>query len=224
MAKKFGTPRRTVLLESAGAPVAAVPLEVADDPCRVLLSSTGLLARTANGEPFGGRATAKRAKHDVIVSAVPATARGEVGAVTSAGPAAAAERDRSAAAAGDALRRPTWRAARRSRSSCPWRTTRRLVCLTTLDESSPGLALGTEQGVVKRVVPDYPANKEELEVITLKEGDRIVGAVELRTGEEDLVFITDDAQLLRYPASPGPPAGPAGGRHGGHQARRRARR
>lgn len=76
-----------------------------------------------------------------------------------------------------------------------------VVCLTTLDESSPGLAIGTEQGVVKRVVPDYPSNKEELEVITLKDGDRIVGAVELRTGEEDLVFITDDAQLLRYQAS-----------------------
>ncbi len=52
VAKKFGTERRTVLLESAGTAVAAVPLEVADDPCRVLLSSTGLLARTANGDPL----------------------------------------------------------------------------------------------------------------------------------------------------------------------------
>ena len=62
-----------------------MPLEVADDPCRVLLSSTGLLARTANGEPLRRTSDAKRAKHDVIVSAVPATARGEVGAVTSTG-------------------------------------------------------------------------------------------------------------------------------------------
>lgn len=90
-----------------------------------------------------------------------------------------------------------------------------LICLTTLDESSPGLALGTEQGVVKRVVPDYPAHKEELEVITLKDGDRIVGAAELRTGEEDLVFITNEAQLLRYPASQVRPQGlPAGGMTG----------
>lgn len=86
VAKKYGTERRTVLLEAgATAPVAAVPLQVADDPCRVLLSSTGLLGRTANGEPFPEEAGGKRAKHDVIVSAVPATARGEVGAVTSAG-------------------------------------------------------------------------------------------------------------------------------------------
>src|SRR5882757_6344257 len=85
VAKKFGTPRRTVLLESGASTVASVPLEVADDPCRVLLSSTGLLARTANGDPFGEAEEDKRAKHDLIVSAVPATARGEIGAVISSG-------------------------------------------------------------------------------------------------------------------------------------------
>jgi DNA gyrase subunit A len=91
----------------------------------------------------------------------------------------------------------------------------RVLALTTLDESSPGLALGTEQGVVKRVVPDWPANKDEFEVIGLREGDRVVGAVELRTGEEDLVFIASDAQLLRYPASQVRPQGrPAGGMAG----------
>jgi DNA gyrase subunit A len=84
VARKFGTARRTALLDSAEVPVAAVPLQVADEPCRVLLSSTGLLARTAHGgAPF--EQTAERAKHDVIISAVPATTRGEVGAVTSAG-------------------------------------------------------------------------------------------------------------------------------------------
>ena len=77
----------------------------------------------------------------------------------------------------------------------------RVLALTTLDESSPGLALGTEQGVVKRVAPDWPENKDEFEVIGLKDGDRLVGAVELRTGEEDLVFISSDAQLLRFQAS-----------------------
>ncbi|MGC5410823.1 DNA topoisomerase IV, partial [Streptomyces sp. DT225] len=57
----------------------------ADDPCRVLLSSTGLLARTANDEPIVVPEGAKRSKHDVIVSAVSATARGDVGVVTSGG-------------------------------------------------------------------------------------------------------------------------------------------
>ncbi|MEV3991351.1 DNA topoisomerase IV subunit A [Streptomyces sp. NPDC049837] len=213
VAKKFGTERRTVLLESAGAPVAAASLEVADDPCRVLLSSTGLLARTASGEPLpdsGG----KRTKHDVIVSAVPATQRGEVGVVTSTGrllrlsvidlpqlP--------------DTASAPNLSGGAQVSEFLTLEKDESVMCLTTLDESSPGLAIGTVQGVVKRVVPDYPANKEELEVISLKEGDRIVGAAELRTGEEDLVFITSDAQLLRFQASQVRPQGrPAGGMAG----------
>src|SRR5216683_597923 len=49
VSERFATPRRTVLLESSGAArTAAVPMEVADDPCTVLLSTTGLLARTAS--------------------------------------------------------------------------------------------------------------------------------------------------------------------------------
>ncbi|MER5686298.1 DNA topoisomerase IV subunit A [Streptomyces sp. NPDC002205] len=206
VAKKFGTDRRTVLLESAGAQVAAVPLEVADDPCRVLLSSTGLLARTATGDPIAFDEDAKRAKHDVIVSAVPATARGDVGVVTSTGRLLRL-------AVIDLPQLPDTHAAPNLSGGAmvseflTLDNDEEVVCLTTLDESSPGLAIGTLQGVVKRVVPDYPANKDELEVITLKEGDRIVGAAELRTGEEDLVFITSDAQLLRYPAAQVRPQG-----------------
>ncbi|WP_326606134.1 DNA gyrase/topoisomerase IV subunit A [Streptomyces sp. NBC_01800] len=214
VAKKFGTDRRTVLLESAGAQVAAVPLEVADDPCRVLLSSTGLLARTATGDPIAFDEDAKRAKHDVIVSAVPATARGDVGVVTSTGRLLRLT-------VIDLPQLPDTHAAPNLSGGAmvseflTLDNDEEVVCLTTLDESSPGLAIGTLQGVVKRVVPDYPANKDELEVITLKEGDRIVGAAELRTGEEDLVFITSDAQLLRYPAAQVRPQGrPAGGMAG----------
>ncbi|MFD0163756.1 DNA topoisomerase (ATP-hydrolyzing) subunit A [Streptomyces decoyicus] len=213
VAKKYGTDRRTVLLESAGTSVGAVPLEVSDDPCRVLLSSTGLLARTVTGD-VAFDVDAKRVKHDVIVSAVPATTRGEVGAVTSLGRLLRIsvidlpQLPETAAA-------PSLSGGAQLSEFLTLEDGEELICLTTLDESSPGLALGTEQGVVKRVVPDYPANKEELEVITLKDGDRIVGAAELRTGEEDLVFVTNEAQLLRYPASQVRPQGrPAGGMAG----------
>jgi DNA gyrase subunit A len=211
VAKKFGTDRRTTLLESSGAPVAAVPLQVADDPCRVLLSSTGLLARTANDEPLVTEAGAKRVKHDLIVSAVPATARGEVGVVTSAGRLLRVNVV-DLPQLPESMPTPNLAGGAPLAEFVSLEDDEGVVCLTTLDESSPGLALGTEQGVVKRVVPDYPSNKDELEVITLKEGDRIVGGAELRTGDEDLVFITDDAQLLRYQASQVRPQGrPAGG-------------
>ncbi|MGW6524746.1 DNA gyrase/topoisomerase IV subunit A [Streptomyces sp. NPDC054962] len=218
VAKKFGTERRTVLLESSGTTATAVPLQVADDPCRVLLSSTGLLARTANGEPFtenaedaeDGDGGGKRTKHDVIISAVSATARGEIGAVTSSGRLLRIN-------VVDLPQLPDTASAPNLSGGAPLTEfvslegDETVICLTTLDESSPGLAIGTEQGVVKRVVPDYPTNKDELEVITLRDGDRIVGAVELRTGEEDLVFIADDAQLLRYQASQVRPQGRAAG-------------
>ncbi|MFI8486752.1 DNA topoisomerase (ATP-hydrolyzing) subunit A [Streptomyces rubrogriseus] len=211
VAKKFGTDRRTTLLESSGAPVAAVPLQVADDPCRVLLSSTGLLARTANDEPLVTEAGAKRVKHDLIVSAVPATARGEVGVVTSGGRLLRVNVV-DLPQLPEAMPTPNLAGGAPLAEFVSLEDDEDVVCLTTLDESSPGLALGTEQGVVKRVVPDYPSNKDELEVITLRDGDRIVGGVELRTGDEDLVFITDDAQLLRYQASQVRPQGrPAGG-------------
>ncbi|NEB07520.1 DNA topoisomerase IV subunit A [Streptomyces coelicoflavus] len=211
VAKKFGTDRRTTLLESGGAPVAAVPLQVADDPCRVLLSSTGLLARTANDEPLVTESGAKRVKHDLIVSAVPATARGEVGVVTSGGRLLRVNVV-DLPQLPEAMPTPNLAGGAPLAEFVSLEDDEDVVCLTTLDESSPGLALGTEQGVVKRVVPDYPSHKDELEVITLREGDRIVGGVELRTGDEDLVFITDDAQLLRYQASQVRPQGrPAGG-------------
>lgn len=150
----------------------------------------------------------------MIVSAVPATARGEIGVVTSAGRLLRVN-------VIDLPQLPESMPVPNLSGGAPLaefvslEDDEQVVCLTTLDESSPGLAIGTQQGVVKRVVPDYPSNKEELEVITLKEGDRIVGATELRTGEEDLVFITDDAQLLRFPASIVRPQGrPAGGMTG----------
>ncbi|MET9935868.1 DNA gyrase C-terminal beta-propeller domain-containing protein, partial [Streptomyces sp. NPDC006324] len=212
--KKFATDRRTVLLESAGTPVAATSLQVADDPCRVLLSSTGLLARTATEDLPPTDPDAKRVKHDVIVSVVAATQRGDVGAVTSAGRLLRI-------AVIDLPQLPDTASVPNLAGGAPLseflslEADETVVCLTTLEEASQGLALGTLQGVVKRVVPDYPANKDELEVITLKDGDRIVGATELRTGEEDLVFITSDAQLLRYPASQVRPQGrPAGGMAG----------
>ncbi|MFC8449965.1 DNA topoisomerase (ATP-hydrolyzing) subunit A [Kitasatospora sp. NPDC057223] len=213
VSKQFGTERRTVLLEAGAVPAAAlsVPLEVADDPCRVLLSSTGLLARTADGEPL--EVAESRGRHDVIVSAVPATARADVGVVTSAGRVL-----RLAVIDLPGLPptpSPTLSGGAQVSEFLRLEAGERAVALTTLDESSPGLALGTVQGVVKRVVPEWPSNKDEFEVIALKEGDELVGAVELRTGEEDLVFITSDAQLLRFPAGQVRPQGrPAGGMAG----------
>ncbi len=225
VAKNFTTPRRTALLEASDAPVtAAVPLEVEDAPCRVLVSSTGLMARIAGGSngasevggggEDGAEAAGPRAKHDAIVSTVTVTLRGDVGVMTSAGRLArVAVIDLPAlpATAGP----PNLAGGAPVSEFVDLAADEKVLCLTTLDPQSQGVALGTVQGVVKRVVPDFPANKDEFEMIALKEGDRVVGAVELRTGQEDLVFLTSDAQLLKFSADQVRPQGrPAGGMAG----------
>jgi DNA gyrase subunit A len=198
VAKTHGTPRRTVLLESAGAAVAsAVPLEVADDPCFVLLSSAALLARTTTQEPFG--TGGDRAKHDVVLSAAAATARGQVGALTNRGRLVRL-------GVLDLPTLPSTHNAPHLQGGAPvseflvLEQGERVLGLTTLDPDSAGLALGTRRGIVKRVAPDHLANRDSWEVIRLADGDEVVGAVELSTGEEELVFITSDAQLLHFAA------------------------
>ncbi|GLW66671.1 DNA topoisomerase (ATP-hydrolyzing) [Actinomadura rubrobrunea] len=212
VAAEYGTPRRTVLLESSGeTAAAAVPLEVPDDPCLVLMSSTGLLARTTTADPLP--AEGDRAPHDVLTAVVRATARGQIGAVTSAGRMLRID-------VIDLPALPPSEAAPSLAGGAPLdeyvvlEEGETVVGLAALDDSGAGLALGTEQGVVKRVVPDYP-NRDEFEVIGLKEGDRVVGAVQLDSEDQDLVFITTDAQLLHYSASNVRPQGrPAGGMAG----------
>ncbi len=207
VAKTHGTPRRTVLLEATGAVSSAVPLEVADEPCVVLLSSTGLLARTRDADELP--AAGDRAAHDVVLSAVHATARGQVGVVTSAGQVVRL----------DVLELPALPATDAApvlAGGVPLAAVVELdgaspVALCSVSGTGPGLALGTAAGIVKRVVPDTPTNKDSWPVVRLDGDDRVVGAAELRTGEEDLVFVTSDAQLLRFPAAAVRPQGRAGG-------------
>ncbi|WP_106249660.1 DNA gyrase/topoisomerase IV subunit A [Allonocardiopsis opalescens] len=210
VAKEYGTRRRTELLESSGEKrTAAVPLELPDDPCHVLLSSTGLLARTATGAAPSGEGS--RAKHDAVVSSVPATARGEVAVVTDLG-----RMVRLSVLELPVL--PEGGGAPNLQGGAPVAEfveldpEERVVALAALDGVGPGLVLGTRTGVVKRVTPDYPANKDEFDVIALKPGDRVIGAAQLTGGAEDLVFITSDAQLLRFAVDGVRPQGrPAGG-------------
>ena len=212
VAKQHGTPRRTVLLESAGMPVSspaggALPLEVADDPCWVLLSSTGLLARTLSDEPLSS--DGGRSKHDVVVGAVRTTARGEVGLVTNRG-----RMIRLSAMELPAL--PATAGAPSLGGGAPLAAYVDLprgeepLTIASVTTDSSGLALGTAQGVVKRVTTDYPG-RSDFELITLKDGDSVVGAAEVPSDRLDLVFVTTDAQLLHFPASQVRPQGRAAG-------------
>ncbi|GAB3765522.1 DNA gyrase subunit A [Nocardioides ginsengisegetis] len=209
VAKTYGTPRRTVLLESAGTTVTAtaVPLEVADDPCFAFLSSSGLLARSSSDEALGSGGG--RTNHDVIVSAVRTTVRGEIGAVTSRGRVlklGVLDLPSIPGSAND----PNLQGGVPLSEVLLLEPGERALALTSLPTDGPGLALGTRQGVVKRVNPEV-LGKDEWEVIGLKDGDEVVGALDLVTGQETLCFISTDAQLLHFGADGVRPQGRSGG-------------
>jgi DNA gyrase subunit A len=210
VAKEHGTPRRTVLLGAAPAVTAAVAsVEVADEPCYVLLSSTGLLARTRDAEPPGSGGD--RANHDVTVSVVRTTKRGEVGVVTSRGRVMRLSvLDLSNAELPPTANDPNLQGTLPLSEMLALDPGERALALTSLPTDGPGLALGTRDGVVKRVNPEV-LNRDEWEVIGLKDDDEVVGAVELVTGDEELCFISSDAQLLHFPASGVRPQGRSGG-------------
>ncbi|SDH41237.1 DNA gyrase subunit A [Leifsonia sp. 98AMF] len=222
VAATFGTPRRTLLTEAkpsiAGASrskAATVQLEVADVPTRVFLSTTGRILRVdavagADGAEDGLdriQAPARRSKHDAILSQLDTTSRSEIGAVTNRGrlirfspvdlPAVPANSIQLAAGVkvGDYLALADKK--------------ERILALASLD-SERTIALGTAQGVVKRVAAGDWANKPEFEIISLKDGDEVVGATTV-TDADEFVFVSSDAQLLRFAASSVRPQGRAAG-------------
>jgi DNA gyrase subunit A len=182
-------------------------LEVADDSCIAFLSSTGLLARSSNDEtPATGGG---RTNHDVIVSAVRTTARGEVGVITSRGrllKLGVLDLPALPAAAND----PNLQGGLPLSEVLSLGQDERALALTSLSTDGPGLVLGTRQGVVKRVNPEVLA-RDEWDVISLREDDDVVGALELATGDETLCFVSSGGQLLHFGAGGVRPQGRSGG-------------
>jgi DNA gyrase subunit A len=72
------------------------------------------------------------------------------------------------------------------------------------------LALGTKEGVIKRVSSDAFPTKSGQPIITLKDGDAVVG-IGVSSESTNLVFVTSDAQLLRFTADSVRPQGSAAG-------------
>ncbi|MDN5604899.1 MAG: DNA topoisomerase IV subunit A, partial [Kocuria sp.] len=175
VAERYGTDRRTELADSddlaalasaatdSGAASAkkglGLALEIADDPCWIALSTSGQLGRTPGG-PRGRESfedPGKRIKHDALRSLVPATARGEIGAVVSSGRMVRInvmdipqmELSGSAPNLGTGVKVKEFLTLEKNES---------LIALVPLNQV---IALGTAHGVVKRVNPDYPLNRDD---------------------------------------------------------------
>jgi DNA gyrase subunit A len=84
------------------------------------------------------------------------------------------------------------------------------LTIVPIGPDAPVVALGTASGVVKRVTPDAPKSND-WDVISLKDGDSVVGAAVADRDDLDLVFLTTDAQLLRFPAKSVRPQGRSAG-------------
>ena len=232
VAVKFGTPRRTLLTEArpsiatASSRKNAPILEIADTPCRVYLSTTGRAIRVdiapvrdaaestsaeldglAPTPPAASRVQRRRTKHDAIRSMVVTTSRTEIGAVTSLGrlirfsPIDLPSVPENSIQLGAGVKITDYIVLGNTRE--------KVIGLVSLTSEVP-MSIGTRQGVVKRVIAgNYPA-KPDFEVISLKAGDTVVG-VDQAPEPAELVFVTSDAQLLRFSASAVRPQGPSAG-------------
>ncbi len=215
VAERFGTPRRTLLTNARPSTAAtgskraaAASLEITDQPCVVVLSTTGRMVRVdlPDGADRPSR-PARRSRHDAILSTIRTTSRGELGAITSRGrvlrfspvdlPAVPPNSVQPAAGA-----RVAEYLGIRDRGE-------RVLVLIDPSSDRP-VALGSRGGVVKRLVPSALAIRPESEVIALKPGDELVGAAEA-PDDRDLVFVTSAAQLLRFPAAAVRPQGASAG-------------
>ena len=267
---KYGTPRRTVLLDedeegnltpvvahgddgvsanamaaaraaatvsSAAADVAAAAkaakkagdenatasaLQIDDEPCAVMLSATGLIARTSEDavERWENRsASGGRAKDDQIVSMFRTSTRSSYGLVTSAGRLVLAHVVELPKVSADGPLSVTGGVKAEellgmTENTDPIRGERVIAAIDMPSTDDGGqlvpLALGTRNGVVKRWNRESPTTMDSWSVIDLKDDDEVLAAAEARD-EDRLVFVSTDSSLLTFEAKNVRPQGRTAG-------------
>jgi DNA gyrase subunit A len=186
VASSFGTPRRSALL-SPDQVVAYRAEPAADEPCTVTLSTSGMIARTTS--PLA----AKPSCHQVVAHQVATTGAGQVGVITSRGRLVRLAVSDIPLVEGRAVGAPI-------REMVDIETGELVVSVIPL---SGVLSLVTAEGVLKRITSESFPVRSGGNVICLRPGDEVVGAVSLPTDSAetaDLLIVTGSAQLLRTPA------------------------
>jgi DNA gyrase subunit A len=205
VAAAHSTPRRTALLEAdavIGKAAGQLTLEVSDEPCVVALDACGLTARlpVPSTPPAGSRAA-----NDVIAASTRTSTRAAVGVLTNRGRMIripVVDLPSLPATAGYA----SLVGATSVRDFVTLAADERPIAVAQIGDDAPGLAVGTRLGYVKRVLPDSPGNRDSWDVVTLRDGDEVVGAADCHDSDL-LVFISSDAQLLAFPATTVRPQG-----------------
>jgi DNA gyrase subunit A len=200
---KYGDDRRTTITDGSvevrpvtAAQAAAVDAQLADSPCFIVLTASGQVQRTS----IAPTPLAKRKKHDAIGTVISSTTRSDIGFLSSDGVMHRVHAS-DIPAADDSFD------AASSISAAEFLGLGKQIKLVGAFELGEDtiIAIGTKQGVVKRLAGDF-LPKAEFEIISLKPGDQVVGAA-ISTEKDELIFVTDDAQLLRFDASQVRPQG-----------------
>ncbi|MDC7284722.1 DNA topoisomerase IV subunit A [Bifidobacterium thermophilum] len=201
---------------------ATAALQLDDTPCAVMMSASGLIARTAasavdvwKSHASGGMEDdRRRAAEDQIVTVFPTTTRSRYGLVTSAGRLVLADvAELPALPAQDTLSVAGGVHAEellRSTESTDPVIGERVVTAVSMSDGQPPLAIGTLNGVVKRWNRESPTTMDSWGIIDLKDGDSVVFAAPA-SDEDRLVFISSDASLLTYEAGNVRPQGRTAG-------------
>ena len=213
-------------------------LKIEDEPCVVMMSATGLIARTTPSamDVFNARsASNERLRDDQITTIFETFTRATYGLVTSAGrlvlahvvdlpalPAAATLSLKGGVQADELIGM--------TESTDPIRGERVITAIameqptsgkaSTKDESEdggaaeakplPSLAIGTRNGVIKRWNREAPTTMDSWPVIDLKDGDEVVFAA-VAEDDDRLVFISSDSSLLTFEAKNVRPQGRTAG-------------
>lgn len=217
VAEKYGTPRRTVLTSSlspgASSTSRDISLEIADTPCVVLLSANGKILRidSEDTQSVTFKSSGRTTKHGALNSVVATSTRGEIAAILSTGMVLRFSPVDLPAVSANSVSFSAGVSVHSYLGITERNTT--VVGLAPLEGAAP-IGLFSAAGVVKRTtLTDLPA-KQEFEIISLKDGDKLVSACEASDTSE-FVAITSDAQLLRFSASAVRPQGrQAGGMAG----------
>ena len=206
VSEAYGTPRRSVLSGLTTPVTRAKPsvanLEITDAPCEVLVSATRRAARVVWPEGTAVRATT-RSEHDALMVKTSTRLRGSLGALTSAGnlhvfqPMDLPELDPSRLHLAEGVSLHEFLGLGPSDGA--------VLAVVNLDDA-PTVMLGTASGVVKRVALSGLPDKTHHSLISLKDGDTVVGAG-IAGDETHCVFISSHGQLLHFPATAVRPQG-----------------
>ena len=205
---------------------AAMALQIDDEPCAVMLSATGLIARTSEDalERWENRSSAdKRVKDDQIISIFPTTTRSSYGLITSAGRLILAHVVELPVVSADGPLHVTGGVHAEeligmTENTDPIRGERVIaaIAMPTADDSGDHaaepapLALGTRNGVIKRWNRESPTTMDSWSIIDLKDDDEVLAAAEARD-EDRLVFVSTDSSLLTFDAKNVRPQGRTAG-------------